>query len=172
MTDPADNAARQLIRSETGRTLFVEAGAGTGKTTELVARIVALVAAGTPITAIAAITFTEKAAAELAERVRRRLEIEAARGPAATRERFTVAGGDLDNAAIQTLHSFAMRILGLHPLESGLPPEISLRDDVEAKLAFGERWDSFVDRLLEDPALEETLLRGLTVNLRLADLKL
>jgi ATP-dependent helicase/nuclease subunit A len=172
MTEPADNAARQLIRSETGRTLFVEAGAGTGKTTELVARIVALVAAGTPITAIAAITFTEKAAAELAERVRRRLEIEAARGPAATRERFTVAVRDLDNAAIQTLHSFAMRILGLHPLEAGLPPEISLRDDVEAKLAFGERWDSFVDRLLEDPALEETLLRGLTVNLRLADLKL
>ena len=64
-----DNAARAAISTELDATLFVEAGAGTGKTKALVDRVVALVTADgpdlpVPVSAIAAITFTEKAAAE------------------------------------------------------------------------------------------------------------
>ncbi|MEM1333960.1 MAG: UvrD-helicase domain-containing protein, partial [Actinomycetota bacterium] len=62
---PPDEAARERIRSDLDATLFVEAGAGAGKTRSLVERVVATVERGTPITSIAAITFTEKAAAEL-----------------------------------------------------------------------------------------------------------
>jgi hypothetical protein len=65
---PPDEAERRRIRSDLGATLFVEAGAGAGKTSSLVGRIVNLVRSGVPITAIAAITFTEKAAAELRSR--------------------------------------------------------------------------------------------------------
>ena len=53
---PPDEAARERIRTDLEATLFVEAGAGAGKTSSLVARIVNLVRSGVPITGIAAIT--------------------------------------------------------------------------------------------------------------------
>src|SRR3546814_17403872 len=72
---PPDEAARERIRTDLDTTLFVEAGAGSGKTTALVDRVVALVTTGTvELRHLAAITFTEKAGAELRARVRRQLE--------------------------------------------------------------------------------------------------
>ena len=53
-----------------GRDVVVTAGAGAGKTLTLVARYLALLAEGTPLRAILAITFTEKAAREMRNRVR------------------------------------------------------------------------------------------------------
>src|SRR3954464_15571225 len=77
--DPADQAARDRIRIDHDNTLFVVAGAGTGKTTALVSRVVALVAAGrTELDDLAAITFTEAAAGELRDRIRGALEVAAA----------------------------------------------------------------------------------------------
>ena len=69
-----DETTRARIREALGETLFVEAGAGTGKTRALVDRVVALILGGRPIERIVAITFTEKAAAELKDRVRGELE--------------------------------------------------------------------------------------------------
>src|SRR5262245_41081484 len=78
MTDDrhlADRDARARILGDLETTLFVEAGAGSGKTTALVDRVVALVTSGVAELAhIAAITFTEKAGAELRDRIRRALE--------------------------------------------------------------------------------------------------
>src|SRR5207253_1019948 len=72
---PADQAVRQRLNTELDTTFFVEAGAGTGKTTALVSRIVELVArGGLQMERLAAITFTEAAAAELRDRVRQDLE--------------------------------------------------------------------------------------------------
>src|SRR3954467_7195063 len=105
---PNDEPARVAIRSDLERTLFVEAGAGTGKTAALVNRVVSLVCdAGIPVHAVAAITFTEKAAAELRDRVRRALQPRAHDGDALAR----TALDELDAAAIGTLHAFAQRIL-------------------------------------------------------------
>ena len=68
---PHDEDARRRIREALDETLFVEAGAGTGKTTSLVDRVVGLVSSGrAALGSIAAITFTEAAAAELRDRVR------------------------------------------------------------------------------------------------------
>ena len=50
-----DQAARSAVADDLDSTLFVEAGAGTGKTTALVGRVVSLVRSGVPIGAIAAI---------------------------------------------------------------------------------------------------------------------
>lgn len=172
-----DRAARDRIERGLDATLFVEAGAGTGKTTELVGRIVALVRSGVPVERIAAITFTEKAAAELGERVRKGLE-EAAAGKDKyvsftpdERARCERALPDLDRAAIQTLHSFAQRILSLYPLEAGLPPQLQIVDEVEGDIAFRDRWKLFVDDLLDDPAMQRPLLRAFTMGLRLKDLE-
>ena len=72
---PRDKAQRDRIRESLDETLFVEAGAGTGKTTSLVDRVVKLVSSGaTTLDRIAAITFTNAAAAELRDRVRQALE--------------------------------------------------------------------------------------------------
>src|SRR5262245_37143325 len=71
LTDQPD---RDRIVDALDETLFVEAGAGSGKTTALVDRVVALVVDGVELAAIAAITFTEKTAAELRDRVRRALQ--------------------------------------------------------------------------------------------------
>ena len=72
----ADEIDRTRIRTQHDETLFVEAGAGTGKTTTLVKRVVRLFATGRleEPRQLAAITFTEAAASELRDRIRARLE--------------------------------------------------------------------------------------------------
>ena len=78
MTELADGEARRRIATEFGATFFVEAAAGTGKTTALVRRIVGVISAGVgTLDRIVAVTFTEKAAGET--KLNLRSEIEAAR---------------------------------------------------------------------------------------------
>jgi ATP-dependent helicase/nuclease subunit A len=157
-----DNAAREAIAARLDETLFVEAGAGTGKTTALVGRVLALVERGAEMRAIAAITFTEAAAAELRDRIRRALE-QAAREGRAPAE----AVAQVDEAAVSTLHAFAQRILAEHPLEAGLPPTFEVLDEIQASIDFDERWRDFLDRLLDSPSAEPALLRGFAMGLRL-----
>jgi ATP-dependent exoDNAse (exonuclease V) beta subunit len=162
--DPGDAAAREAIRTRLDATLFVEAGAGTGKTAALVERVVALVTAPNdpvPMRFVAAITFTEKAAAELRDRIRRELERHGATG----------ALEELDAAAICTLHSFAQRILTEFPIEAGLPPRVEIRDEISSRVAFEDRWRGFVDVLLDDPALESAILVMLAAGVRLDHLR-
>jgi ATP-dependent helicase/nuclease subunit A len=171
-----DLPARERIAWSLGETLFVEAGAGSGKTRALVERIAALVTSGDArLTEIAAITFTEKAAAELRDRVRRQLDAERDRarstGDAAAAERCATALDDLDGAAIGTLHSFAQRILTEHPIEAGLPPRIEVLDEVASAVAFDDRWTSFVDELLADPAVERSLLLATAAGVRTSALR-
>ena len=157
-TDPAgqppDQAARDRIRTDTATTLFVEAGAGAGKTTALVARILTLVDEGVPIDVIAAITFSEKAAAELRHRLRAELD-QPDDGPL----RHAALEG-LDHAPIGTLHAFARRILFEFPVEAGLPPGFDVLDELESQLALDERWEDLLDELLDDA--ERQPVPGLT----------
>ena len=152
-TPPPDEAQRRRITSDLDATLFVEAGAGAGKTSSLVARIVNLVRSGVPITGIAAITFTEKAAAELRSRTRQRLEADP--GPATD-----AALARLDHAPIGTLHSFARRILFDFPIEAGLPPGFAVLDELESGLAFQEQWGDLLDRLLDEADPADGLIAG------------
>ena len=131
----SDQADRDAIIDELDSTLFVGAGAGSGKTTALVDRVLALIDSGIAMENIAAITFTEKAAAELKNRVREEL---AASG------KHPAALDQLDGAAITTLHGFALRILSHHAIEAGLPPRL----EVGHQDGFEDRWDEFLARLL------------------------
>ena len=157
---PVDQAARDRILRDLDSTLFVEAGAGTGKTTSLVGRIVRLVASGRATAdKVAAITFTEAAAAELRDRVRAGLEKAAADAelPVEERERCRGALDSLDAAAMETLHAFAGRILSIHPLEAGLPPGFQMLDEVRAATLFDESWASHLQEMLSEASLEEPL---------------
>jgi ATP-dependent helicase/nuclease subunit A len=157
-----DDDARRTIRDDLARNLFVEAGAGTGKTTVLVDRVVNLFATGTLTdpSALVAITFTEAAASELRNRIRLALDAAAADGAqgADERERCSEARRRIDEAAISTLHGFAQRILAEHPLEAGLPPRFEVDDGVLAGVRFAERWVAFLDDLYTEPTAARDLL--------------
>ncbi|MDW3217055.1 MAG: UvrD-helicase domain-containing protein [Acidimicrobiales bacterium] len=170
---PADEAERVRIRTERSSTLFVEAGAGSGKTRALVDRVEALVLQDRiGMDAIAAITFTEKAAAELRDRIRQRFE-EAARA-ADDPERHalaTAALAELDGAAVGTLHSFAQRILNEHPVEAGLPPGVEVLDEIGSQVEFEAQWHQFLDQLLDDETMGRSILALEAAGVRLDTLR-
>ncbi len=158
---PSDQAERDRILADLDTTLFIEAGAGAGKTTSLVGRIVALVASGVAIDAIAAITFTEKAAAELRHRVRAELEQAAAtEHDQGLRDRYVFALDQLDHAPIGTLHAFARRLLNEFPIAAGLPPGFTVLDELESNLAFESRWEDLLDLLLDEAEPAEGPVAG------------
>jgi ATP-dependent helicase/nuclease subunit A len=170
----ADATARRLITGEDpaglDQTLFVEAGAGSGKTGSLVRRVLALVAHGVELQHIAAITFTEKAAAELRDRIRVELERRVATEPAgALRDRFQRALDQVDMAALSTLHSFAQRLLTQYPVEAGLPPNMELLDEVSSEVEFQRRWRAHRDAILADDDLAEVVQLGLAAGMRFPD---
>ena len=167
-----DARARRAAAEDLDRDLFLEAGAGTGKTTALVTRIMALVRSGVALSNVAAITFTEKAAAELRERLRRDL-VRASRRTASEEEAEILrrALDDLDGAAVCTLHSFAQRILREHTTEAGLPPRLEMLDEIGADMEFAEGWERFVEEVLAEPQLERALVLGDALGMRVANLR-
>ncbi|MGI9615752.1 MAG: UvrD-helicase domain-containing protein [Acidimicrobiales bacterium] len=159
-----DAEARRVVTGALSRTLFVEAGAGSGKTTALVARVVNMVASGIPIGRIAAITFTEAAARELRVRVRDELE----RIGIEQQDRLlATAAGQVETAAITTLHGFALRVLGDHPVEAGLPPGFGVADEITSMLDFDESWRLFTGQVGDDLDLLDVQERAAVLGVEL-----
>ncbi len=149
-----DAEARRAIREDLGATLVVEAAAGTGKTTELVARVVALLRGDAArLGAIVAVTFTEKAAGEM--KLRLRGEIERARTSAATtqdeRARFDLALAELEVARIGTIHSLCADVLREHPVEAGVDPLFEVAAGDEAEALYASAFDPWFQAALADP---------------------
>ncbi len=167
---PPDQHVRDRIRTDLVTNLLVEAGAGSGKTTSLVRRMVALVRSGESVERIAAVTFTRKAAAELKERFRDALE-EALRDDAddpETRERLLEAVSAADRGFVGTIHAFCARLLRERPIEAGVDPSFTELMEAEHEVALLDFWRVHLDRLAaaEDPLL----IAVLDVDLRPADL--
>ena len=164
-----DDDARTRVRFELDSTLVVVAGAGTGKTTALVGRIVELVRSGrASLREIAAITFTEAAAAELRQRVREKIEEVAAEHPDETR--LATARLEVDEAAVSTLHAFAQRVLVEHCVAAGIPPGFDVMDETAERADFDARFARFADTLLADPDAEPALVQGFSMGLTPDDL--
>jgi len=62
-------------------------------------------------------------------------------------------------------------VLSLYPLEAGLPPQLRIMDEVEGDIAFRDRWQRFIDELLDEPGMQRPLLRAFTMGLQLKDLE-
>ncbi len=110
----------------------VTAGAGSGKTLTLVGRYVRLLEQGVPLRAIAAITFTEKAAREMRTRIRQTVDTWSARCAPEERARWQGLSADLDAARIGTIHGLCTTLLRSHPAEAGLDPEFEVLDENQA----------------------------------------
>ncbi|HEY6084320.1 MAG TPA: UvrD-helicase domain-containing protein, partial [Nitrospira sp.] len=163
MTEPvlADSRERLLAETTWDRNVIVMAGAGTGKTTILVNRIINLLMREPhplAITEVVALTFTNKAATEMKQRLRRELgslvDGDRSDQPLLSRlcsryhlttdqvtDRAATALSQLEKAQIGTLHSFAAHLLRLYPLESRISPSFQEDDGSRFKELFDSQWD-------------------------------
>jgi ATP-dependent helicase/nuclease subunit A len=158
-----DRAARERIRTSLAESLLVEASAGTGKTTELVARIVAVLASGaTTIDHIVAVTFTNKAAGELKLRIRQELD-SARQQSKKSRERAALehALEHLEEASIGTIHSFCAQILRERPVEAVVDPAFEELSDQQAVRLYQRAFRAWFQEKLGQgaPGLRRALLR-------------
>ncbi len=148
-----EQAAAIAVR---GRDVLLEAGAGTGKTGVMVDRYCRLVCdSGLAPDSILAFTFTDKAAAELRQRIRAELTRRAERGS----ERAATALAGIGGAWITTIHGFCNRILAAHPVAAGVDPNFRVLDAPEASRAGREAFDDAVVEFLAggDRVREETV---------------
>jgi len=117
------------------RNIAVTASAGSGKTATLVERYLELLRAhpGIGVRSVLAITFTQKAAAEMRDRVAARLKKTLDREPDPDeRRRLAAVYEDLSGARIGTIHAFCAGVLREHPVEAGVDPGFSVLEEVEA----------------------------------------
>ena len=165
---PADQSVRDGAMRDLDTSIFLQAGAGTGKTSVLVGRVIEAVKSGrAELREIVAITFTEKAAGELRDRVRRQLYRSLNGADAAGTERLRAAIQQVDAAHIETIHAFASSLLRERPLEAGLDPGFEVMDAVSEQLAFDEEWQNWIwgeEQGAARPRIERCLRLGLRLD--------
>jgi ATP-dependent helicase/nuclease subunit A len=169
-----DALERERAATTFDRNVVVTAGAGTGKTRLLIDRLVNLLMRDpeTKLTQIVALTFTNKAAAEMKVRLRERLQsyvgvkLDAAAANEdlleevrALMDRYRLTKEALDRRALDalrqierseigTIHSFAASLLRLYPMESGVDPQFIEDDGARFDRLFDEHWDIWLDEEL------------------------
>lgn len=155
MTSSGDNQVR--LTDEQRRpvetrlvSVALAAGAGCGKTTVLTERFLGEIdgANGRPLRALAAMTFTEKAARELRQRIRARCRAKLAAG--VDPEWWTLVLRALEAAPIGTFHEFCGRLLRSRADELGLDPEFAILDEIIAASLRERATASAIRRLLAD----------------------
>jgi ATP-dependent exoDNAse (exonuclease V) beta subunit len=152
------------------RNIVIEAGAGTGKTTAIVAEVLRLLLGDESLLPerIILVTFTEKAAGEIADRIHEaltELELRFDSGDeiawpiGSTTPLFSVAPADresarracaaqlarIDSLRSQTIHAFCQSLLRQFPIEAGLDPQFTIIEGFERSLLYGEAYDAWID---------------------------
>ena len=167
---PSKPVADEVCVRPARRNLVIEAGAGTGKTTAIVAEVLRLLLGDEELAPerIVLVTFTEKAAGEIADRIHHALtEIElrfehgeeiawpigssqplfrvAAADRDAARRTCAVQLARIDRLRSQTIHSFCQSLLRQFPLEAKLDPQFKIIEGFERSLLYAELYDAWID---------------------------
>jgi CRISPR-associated exonuclease Cas4 len=194
MSDEADKTSRHRALTTLDATLLVEAAAGTGKTAIMAGRVTMLLASGVAPRNIAAITFTEFAASELAARVQSyvaqllvgeipkpmRVALPGGLSPA-QRDNLQAAAAHIDELTASTIHAFCQLLIRDYAVEAVIDPGAQILDRVQMEQAIATVFDRWVKRRLggsrgaEDPvaALSRTDPLGMVDRLReLAEFRL
>ncbi len=196
-----DSHARHGAVTASGTNVVVTAGAGTGKTSLLIDRILHLLTRRhhrLALTQIVAVTFTNKAASELKLRVRHRLrlmkdlvmgvhdgdqahdyEILSIRmlqeSSGLTDEELAAVSDEamreVERAHIETLHSFAGHLLRLYPVEAGVDPSFQEDDGTRFQEHFNHEWDQWVRRELDAGGRRHDAWRQMLARYSLDDVK-
>ncbi|MGC8488438.1 MAG: UvrD-helicase domain-containing protein [Clostridia bacterium] len=165
---PVDWTQREQVRTDFAHNLVVEAGAGTGKTTLLVERTLFGLASGQlTLPRLAVVTYLEKAAVELRQRIRSRIAqaLDTESDPL-VRQRLQRAVVDLPEARIGTLHGLGHGILVRHAIELGLDPRMTVWDAVETE----RQRESALRAWLREPHPE--VVDALRLGVRFGDIRL
>ncbi|HEX2587610.1 MAG TPA: UvrD-helicase domain-containing protein, partial [Gaiellales bacterium] len=124
--------------------VFVSAGAGTGKTSVLIERVIRRLDEGTPLDHLLVITFTDRSADELKRRIREQL-----------RERgMPEAAASVETAWISTIHGLCARILRAHALEAGIDPTFGVASDTEMRILQSDAFAAAVEEFGDGDATE------------------
>src|SRR6187431_2485706 len=141
----ADQDARDAISNALDETVVVEAAAGTGKTTELVKRILRILSTGpTEVRNIVAVTFTEKAAGELKLRLREALERERTGATGEVKQRLDDALARLEEAHVSTIHGFCAELLRERPVEAHIDPLFVVLTETQSERLFDEAFGAWI----------------------------
>lgn len=150
------------------QSLFIEASAGTGKTYTIQLMVAKLISLGTPLKKILIVTYTEKAAGELKDRIRKKIDevlinrkidkSDDTEEPLSDAKLalFTKAYQDVDNAAIFTIHSFCQKALKEFAYDAGRPFDMAMIDDKEV--------NDLIEKFIRDNWSEDNEFKALLVN--------
>ena len=196
-----DSHARQAAVTASGTNVVVTAGAGTGKTSLIIDRILHVLTRRhhpLTLTQIVAVTFTNKAASELKLRVRHRLrlmkELATGRYPVAQPPDYEIqsirmlqessgltdeemasvsdeAMREVERAHIETIHGFAGHLLRLYPVEAGVDPSFQEDDGTRFQEHFNREWDQWVQCELDAGGRRHDVWRQVLTRYGLDDVK-
>ncbi len=163
-----DQKQRDLILKQLDTNLLVEAAAGTGKTTSMVGRMIALIETGkcSDISHLAAVTFTRKAAAELRSRFQIKLEAAAQEESGVKKKRLVSALERLEQCYVGTIHSFCARLLRERPVEAKVDLSFESIEPEEDIRIRREAWNDYCAKLYiknPDGIIEELGQLGLSL---------
>jgi ATP-dependent helicase/nuclease subunit A len=149
------------------RPVFVEAGAGSGKTWVLVQRFLHLLEQKPewPLESILAVTFTRKATREIRSRLRSAVENQAKKAPPGSH--WHTRRGSLERLQVYTIHGLCARLLRENAIEAGIDPLFEELDEREAELLKEEA----VKMSLAELAVQESSLLSLLASLKVRDLQ-
>jgi len=162
-----DSEARNQIVTDLNHNFLVEASAGSGKTSSLVKRMVALIKSGKySVEHITAITFTRKAAIELKERFQQEIEM-ALMDTDQPRERGLLQQAlvNIEQCYLGTIHSFCARILRERPIEASLAPGFKEMDEIDNILFMEQAWEQYLStlKIQDSPILQKLEQKGIQI---------
>ena len=148
------NSEQQLAASSSSTEIIVSAGAGSGKTYLLVGRYLHLLRSDNyPVGTVAAITFTEKAAAKMKHDISKRARELATDNPE-KKCFWTEIADSVYGAPISTIHAFCNVILRTYPRAAGIDPGFAIIDKATDAEIMNETIDRFMDdRMTAEPEM-------------------
>lgn len=165
LTGKSEQEKRKLIIESLDKNIFVEAGAGAGKTSIIVARIIGQLKAGMKPGRIVAITFTNAATRELKGRILN-AAVEAERDPNMDdeqRQNIKNALETIDQMQISTIHGFCHRLLAERCFDAGLPMGFSIIENDEEEQLFERSFVRWAEETLKEDDWKQ-LFRAKNIN--------